>query len=42
MSTDRNPLSDKELWQRFAAAPAAAPATASKRPKPEFSCDEPE
>ncbi len=25
-----------------AAAPAAKPATASQRPKPEFSCDEPE
>ena len=30
MSTDRNPLSDKELWQRFAAAPAAAPAPVSE------------
>lgn len=29
MSTDRNPLSDKELWQRFA-TPAVAPGAAAK------------
>lgn len=30
MSTDRNPLSDKELWQRFAAAPSGTPGTVSE------------
>lgn len=29
MSTERNPLSDKELWQRLAAEPAVAPAAVS-------------
>lgn len=29
MNTDRNPLSDKELWQRFA-TPAVAPGTATR------------
>lgn len=29
MSTDRNPLSDKELWQRFA-TPSVAPGTAAR------------
>ncbi len=29
MSTERNPLSDKELWQRLSAEPAVAPAAVS-------------
>ena len=29
MSTERNPLSDKELWQRLTAEPAVAPAAVS-------------